>query len=337
MIMSNQLDDQQLQQYQALNDNVGFIVLSNRTQIALTGRDRVSFLNNFCTNDIKKLTPGDGCEAFITNVQGKILAFVHVACGEDSIRLETVAGQAEKIITHLDRYLITEDVEFEDLSEQRSIIAIAGENSQKALGSLLEAPIPAEPNRHASAQFLSTSVLVQSVRATSGPCFFASVEDSAIEQLESALASAGAIKCSRAAWETCRIEAGFPEYDRDISEKNLPQEVGRNESAISLIKGCYLGQETVARIDALGHVNWHLTGIRCPDSDLPEPGAQFKSGDTAVGSVTSACYSPRLSSPLAMGYVRREYAEPGTKLSCMDTDAEVVQLPLSIARQEPTI
>lgn len=327
--MSNQLDDQQIQQYHALNDDVGFVVLGRHTQIALSGSDRDSFLNNFCTNDIKKLTPGDGCEAFITNVQGKILAFVHVACGEDSIRLETVAGQAERIITHLDRYLITEDVEFKDLSEQRSIVAIAGKKSQEALSSLLEPSIPAAPNCHASTQFSSSSVWVQSVRATCGSCFFASVEDAAIEQFESALESAGAMKCSLAPWETSRIESGFPEYGRDISEKNLPQEVGRNETAISFTKGCYLGQETVARIDALGHVNWQLTGIRCSGSVVPEPSAPFKSGDKVVGSVTSACYSPRLSAPLAIGYVRREHAEPGTKLSCMGSDAEVVQLPLS--------
>lgn len=326
--MSKPLDDRQLRQYRALNDDAGFVLLGNRTQIALTGGDRAAFLNNFCTNDIKQLVPGAGCEAFITNVQGRILAFVHVACGEDVIRLETVAGQTEKIISHLDRYLITEDVELKDIGQQKSAVGVAGATSQEALSGLLECEVLADPCAHLTARFHSSDVIVQSVRATLGPCFFASVNDAELDRFVSALEAAGAIGCSPDAWESCRIEAGFPEYGRDITEKNLPQEVGRNQTAISFIKGCYLGQETVARIDALGHVNWHLVGIRCEGTEAPEAGAEIKLGDKEVGSVTSSCFSPRLSAPLAMGYVRREQAEAGTKLKCADGEAEIVQLPL---------
>lgn len=327
--MSNHLDDRQSQQYQALNDEAGFVSLGNRTQIVLTGNDRVTFLNNFCTNNIKALSPGEGCEAFVTNVQGKILAFVHLACGDDSIYLETVPGQAEAIITHLDRYLIMEDVEIHDASNTTAVVAIAGTNSTQLLGKIFGAEIPGEPNRHATLPFQTSKVRLQAVRATCGPCYFASLDCGLADPFVSALEAAGAANCSLDVWEICRIEAGFPEYGRDISEKNLPQEVGRNDTAISFTKGCYLGQETVARIDALGHVNWHLVGIRCDGPEVPEPGTQFKSGDTVAGSVTSACFSPKLSLPLAMGYIRRQHAEAGTQLSYEAGTAQVVSLPFN--------
>lgn len=327
--MPNRLDDQQLQQYRALNDEVGFVLLGRRTQIVLTGSDREKFLNNFCTNDITALSPGDGCEAFITNVQGKILAFVHVACNQDSIRLETVPGQAEKIIAHLDRYLIMEDVEISDATEGQSLVAISGSKSAETLNNLFGCSVPGKPNGHINVSFQSSELHLQTVRATCEDCFFVSVDENAADPIVSELEAAGAARCSLEAWETCRVEAGFPEYGRDITDKNLPQEVGRNESAISFTKGCYLGQETVARIDALGHVNWHLVGIRCDGPEVPEAGTEFKAGDSAAGSVNSACFSPKLSSPLAMGYIRRQHAEAGTKLSYEGGAAEVVALPLS--------
>src|SRR5438046_8506879 len=102
-----------------------------------------------------------------------------------------------------------------------------------------------------------------------------------------------------------RIEAGYPLYGRDITDKNLPQEIDRDRLAISFTKGCYLGQETVARIDALGHVNRLLRGIKFLTSAIPERGTELQSGGKVVGHVTSSCWSPGIGAPLALGFLRR--------------------------------
>ena len=153
--------------------------------------------------------------------------------------------------------------------------------------------------------------------------------------ITAALANAGAVPAGADAFEMARIEAGTPLYARDISDKNLPQEVNRDALAISFTKGCYLGQETVARIDALGHVNRVLVGVRFAGSEPPPPGteltvteAQGSEGKATVGAVTSAAYSPRLGSSLALAYVRRGHTQPGTQLTSSAGPAQVVSLPL---------
>jgi folate-binding protein YgfZ len=125
-----------------------------------------------------------------------------------------------------------------------------------------------------------------------------------------------------------RIEAGTPLFGQDITEKNLPQEVARDALAISFTKGCYLGQETVARIDALGHVNQTLCGLRFAGPDSPPPGTELTIDDKVVAHVTSAAFSPRLGGPLALGYVRRGHTLPGTAFTSSRGPASVVKLPL---------
>jgi folate-binding protein YgfZ len=154
-----------------------------------------------------------------------------------------------------------------------------------------------------------------------------------VESLRTALVNAGAVPADMAAFEMARIEAGTPLYERDISEKNLPQEVNRDALAISFTKGCYLGQETVARIDALGHVNRVLVGLRCFGEQAPASGTELHAGEATegspvVGAITSAAYSPRLHGPLALGYVRRGHTQVGTQLTSLAGPAEIAALPL---------
>jgi len=126
-----------------------------------------------------------------------------------------------------------------------------------------------------------------------------------------------------------RLEAGFPFFDRDITAENLPQEVGRDAQAISFQKGCYLGQETVARIDALGHVNRVLRGVKFDGPAVPPPATVLLAGGKEVGRVTSAAWSPRRRAPLAFAYLRQSAAKAGTRLESSTGPSEVVALPLS--------
>jgi folate-binding protein YgfZ len=148
-----------------------------------------------------------------------------------------------------------------------------------------------------------------------------------IEPLSAALSAAGARAVPAASLEILRIEAGFPVFGRDISEQNLPQEVNRDDRAISFTKGCYLGQETVARIDALGHVNRLLCGLRFAERTVPPIGLQLEQTGQAVGRVTSAAWSPRLGAAIALGYLRRGAHEPGAKLGSSAGEATVEALP----------
>ena len=129
--------------------------------------------------------------------------------------------------------------------------------------------------------------------------------------------------CVAAGLDAVRIEAGFPLFGSDITDDNLPQEIGRNKQAICFTKGCYLGQETVARIDALGHVNRLLTRVKFASAEVPSPGTELFASDKAVGKVTSACWSPLNGSPLAFALIRRAQSAPGTKLTSSRGHAEV--------------
>jgi folate-binding protein YgfZ len=120
----------------------------------------------------------------------------------------------------------------------------------------------------------------------------------------------------------------MPSYGVDFNEENLPQEVGRDSEAISFTKGCYLGQETVARIDALGHVNQRLASVRFFGTDVPAVGTELTRGGRIVGSVTSAAISPKLGAPIALAMVRREGNSPGARLSSAAGECEVVALPV---------
>ena len=137
-----------------------------------------------------------------------------------------------------------------------------------------------------------------------GSCFLLNVATKDTDSIQETLVQAGAVPCELAVFHVARIEAGWPDYGTDITEKNLPQEIDRNESAISFTKGCYLGQETVARLDALGHVNRKLVKIRFSESMRPSPGDPIMDGDEKIGEVTSAAYSPGRRSAIAMAIVR---------------------------------
>ncbi|MFO0792109.1 MAG: glycine cleavage T C-terminal barrel domain-containing protein [Pirellulales bacterium] len=302
-------------QYVALRRGCGVVSLRGWSSVTLAGGDRQKFLHNFCTNDIKRLKPGEGCEAFFTNVKGKVIGHGIVSCRENELVVIGVPGQAATLMPHLDRYLIREDVQLSDSSDDRCFYLVAGGSGE------IDSVFAGETLR-------------QCVGVTTPCCIVGSDAERLIETsaskaaaFEAALVDAGGALAD-VAFEAARIEAGFPLFGIDFNEENLPQEVGRDKQAISFTKGCYLGQETVARIDALGHVNQRLVGVRFEGSAVPAAGAELKRAGGAVGRVTSAVLSPRLRAPLALAMVRREANEVGTRLESPVGAGEVVALPL---------
>ncbi len=314
--------------YATLDSGCALIRLPTRTHIELCGADRQLFLHNLCTNDVKRLQPGTGCEAFITNVQGKTLGHVLVFAGATSLALETVADQGEPLIAHLDRYLITEDVQIADRSAEWSQLAVAGGTAAEVLKQC-GLDVPSTPLHHRDGLLSGIPVSVRNVDMISAPCFFVQTKREALEELVESFREQGGTECGPDVLETARIEHGWPRFGVDISERNLPQEINRNERAISFTKGCYLGQETVARIDALGHVNRLLVGLRFDGQEVPATGMKLSDGEREVGEVTSATRSPRLAVPLALAFIRHEYADVGTQLQSAVGQAEVIELPIA--------
>lgn len=317
-----------LAEYDALVRRAGLVELA-RTQIELSGADRATFMHNLCTADVKRLPPGAGREAFLTTVQGKTLGHGFLFAGPATLVIDTVAGQAETILKHLDHYLITEQVTLTDRSQEWSEFLLAGPQAESLLAECLGVQV-AEPRlSHAIVDAAGQDVWVRRVDITQPGGFLISVGRERSDAMRNKLLAAGAKACGLEAFEAARLEAGFPWFGVDLTEANLPQEVGRDQQAISFVKGCYLGQETVARIDALGHVNKSLVGLRFDGPNVPTAGTELQAGGAVIGQVTSATWSPRLQAPLAMGYVRRGHNEVGTKLASAVGDAEVIALPLS--------
>lgn len=316
-------------EYAALTQGACLVDLTSRTRVELTGSDCASFLHNLCTNDIKRLTPGTGCEAFLLDARGHVLAHVFVLCYPESLLLETVPEQAKAIVGHLDRYLIRERVELHDRSSAWQEWLLAGPLAAEILERLAgEAPGAMLASVQCALAGSPASAVKVPLTEATGFLLIAPNETGA--DIERALNEAGAAPCTAATFDIARLENGFPFYSRDITDKNLPQEVARDRAAISFNKGCYLGQETVARIDALGHVNKMLCRLRFAGSDVPEPGMQVCAAGQPVGQVTSSVFSPRLSAPLALAYIRRGSHQPGTILDSDAGAAEVLAPPTQL-------
>jgi folate-binding protein YgfZ len=317
------------EQYAAIRENVGFLRLGHRTQIELTGPDRAAVLNNLCTNDVMDLRPTTGCEAFVTSARGKVLGHVLIFAEEDALVVETVAGQADRLLPHFEKYIIREDVELQDRSAQWAEILLAGPRAAELWRTIGAGTAPDLICRHVTVEMADGPVAVRRVPMTSGPTWLISADADVITSLADRLRHSGAADCQAEACEQVRIESGWPVYGSDITDRNLPQEIDRDSQAISFDKGCYLGQEPVARIDALGHVNRKLTGLRFSTADIPAVGTECFHGAKIAGRVTSAAYSPRLSAALAMGYVRREHVAVGSRLESATGPVEVVALPVT--------
>jgi len=313
--------------YLALTEGVGVSPLSGRTLLEVRGSDRTQFLNGFCTNNIKAVAPGQGCEAFVTSPQGKTLGHVLVFCEPDRLWLDTSPGQAAALIAHFDKYVISEDVQFVDRSAETGLLLVAGKQAGEVLSQLTGQEPPSTMLAAARGKIGEFDLRLARVPYVPDGYFVWLAPRDVVPALEP-LMQAGAVLCTIVTVEAARIAAGFPLFGSDISEDNLPQEVGRDAQAISFTKGCYLGQETVARIDALGHVNKKLVGLKFGSADPPLPNTPLMAGDKEVGRVTSAAWSPALNAPLALGYVRTIHARPGTPLVSAIGSAEIVKLPV---------
>jgi folate-binding protein YgfZ len=321
-------------EYAATRDAAGIFDFSFRARFAARGRDRISFLHNMLSNDVKSLGPGQGTYAVLLDVRGHILADLRVYLESDQVLLETDADLIEKAIHTLERYVIMDEVTLERLNWCG--LAVQGPQSRVLLENSLGGALPAlsEFGHFRSGR---SGLPLHVVRASSTgdegyelwipqhgkggglETFWKTLLAYALEL--------GALACGTEALEMLRIEAGIPRYGADFGEDTLPLEAGLL-NALSFTKGCYPGQEIVERARSRGHVNWNLVGVAVDAAIPPVPGEKLLSEGKEVGQVTSACFSPLLNRTIALAYVRREVSRPGSRLILASgAAAQIYQLP----------
>jgi len=268
--------------YHALRHSAAWLDLSSRGRILARGRDRARLLHSLTTNDIKKLTPGQGCYAFLLNPQGRIQADLCLFCFPDHFLLDTEPELREKLPQYIRRYIIADQVELADVTSETACLALEGPAAPEVL------PGPDAPYHHAP--WNDASAARVSVTGQPGFRIFCAADrkSALIATLESAGAQPATVDDARAV----RIENGIPRYGEDITDTSLPQET-QQLHAVSFTKGCYLGQEIVERIRARGHVNRKLVRLELDSTPAPE-GAQ----------ITSTVQSPESGKTIALAYVR---------------------------------
>lgn len=280
--------------------------LSDFGKVALTGKDRAAFLQNFTTNDVIKPGTGSGCETFLTTSQARIVAWLRVAIREHDLYLNMEPELASTVIQHLEKYIIGEDVQLVDRTSQDFLWLITNHPDAKSMQ-----PWQVQENvwdihgvTMQRCDFLGES-----------SCFFWG-DRSLLPRVEKQTAGIPLLTIRDPLWKTLRLETNTPAHGLDFDASNLPQEVNRNEQAISFTKGCYIGQETVARIRAYGQVNKQLRRVKIETSDASTlQGLSLLHDSKAVGTIKTVAYSPQWKQWLAFAMIRKEHLAPGTRLS----------------------
>ncbi|MEW4570921.1 glycine cleavage T C-terminal barrel domain-containing protein [Tautonia sp. JC769] len=323
----------------ALDSKVVLADWPGRARVRVVGPDRAKFLHNLTTNDVNRRSPGEGCEAFVTSLQGKTLGFVTLVILDDAILLRTEAEGLPPILPHLRKYGVLEEVELEDVTASTFELHLAGPLAGEVLAAVGVAveSVPGGSLDHVAAEVAGHPVRVVRERPIGGEGFTLIGAAEGAGAVRSALIAAGTalglVELPGEAFEAFRIEAGTPASGRDVTEKNLPQELGRDDRAISFVKGCYLGQETVARLDALGHVNRLIRGLVI-DAEAPPPGgSKLFAGEKEVGWIGSSAVSGRSGKVIALGFVRTSHTTPGSAVivreeSGSEASATVQGLPM---------
>jgi folate-binding protein YgfZ len=296
-------------EYATLIDHCGLVDRSGRGKLALTGTGAVEFLNGQVTNELVGVKPGEGrYAAFLTN-KGKMLGDLRIFAvsdhpgGEPSeLLLDTERVALQALFDMIRRFKVGYEVELHKRTMERSLLSLIGPTADALAASTLAVDpgdLPTEEHDHLLAILDQTAIRV--IRTDIGLDLL--FDSSAIDVVRAAVLEAGAVEVSEAAAEIVRVEHGRPRYGLDLDESTIPQEADLNERAVSFTKGCYVGQETVARLYYRGKPNRHLRGLRL--SEAVEPGAELRLGERSVGHLGSSVLSPAFG-PIGLALVRRE-------------------------------
>jgi folate-binding protein YgfZ len=361
-------------EYQALVHHAGVLDLTHWPIWRVTGKDRASFLNAMLTNDLASLEVDRGAHSLLTTIKGKIIAELYMWARESDVLVCVSQGNAAEAQAVLQKHIIMEDVTIDDVSSDFGVVALEGVKLDDIMWRMFEkGPFPKEKLQAHARKFGDVDVYVTRNSVTGMDGYHMLLPSASIERfwdylVQGARGSDG-LPVGSVAWNMCRVEKGLPWFGIDFGEDNFPDE-SRLGDTVSYSKGCFRGQETLARLHHRGHVNRRLVGL-VPAESPPEvapladafaldinnydegglrqeatavaerldlqslypPGSELRaeSADKPLGFITSAVYSPRLKKPLLLGYVRREALESGEDLRLGDRSLQVTDLPLADA------
>src|SRR5579859_145054 len=318
-------------EFEALLGGCGVYDLGYRTKISVTGDDRVRWLNGMVTNNIRDLEVGNGVYAFLLNPQGHILGDLYAYIRGESLLVDTDSSQVEKILATFDHYIIMDDVEVKNLSDEMTALGIAGPKSREIVKAAeMEIPDLQPLQLHTMECDCECGCLNCSFVRGDNPLnesYEIWLSPEHVRPLWNALVKAGAVPVGSEALELRRIASGIPLYGVDIRERDLPQET-EQARALNFNKGCYIGQEIVERIRSRGAVHRKFSGFVWENGSSIAPGAKIFAGEKEVGEITSAHSSGTGQSGMGLGYVRRELARPKKEVVIAGTKGEIAELPL---------
>ncbi|MEP6914033.1 MAG: glycine cleavage T C-terminal barrel domain-containing protein [Acidobacteriota bacterium] len=336
-----------LDQYRALHEGAGLVDRSDRGRLMLTGADRRAYLQGLLTNDIVALTPGTGCYAAYLTAQGRMIADLRLFEIGDALMVDLDGSLAEPVRARWTQFIFSEDVEIQDLSATTAQLGVYGARAADVIAAALatlDSRGPGPEPRVPTAKLLEAmalygngrwlvqggSVVVLRSDDVGVPGFDVIIPVNLKEQLVTLLQDAGAVEVGPETAEVSRVEAGRPLFLADMDTDTIPLEAGIEDRAISLTKGCYVGQEIIIRVLHRGHgrVARRLVGVAFdPSAAVPARGERLRAGEREVGTITSAVASPALGRPIALASVHRDFVEPGTVLDTSAGSAVVATLP----------
>ena len=306
-------------EYRAARESAAIFDTNWHATFALSGPDRVRYLNAIVSNDVKSLGEGHGLLALLLNPQGRILAELEIFALADKLLVRTHASVRDRTQETLEKYIIMDDVELADVSDEFGSMAIAGPRAASLIEKAGNLKIATEP------EFSITDTVVDEIpcqlvrRSQIGICgadLIARREHLAElwRMLTLAVKEQGGEPAGFEAYESLRLEARTPFFPADFNDTVIPHEAALENSHISFSKGCYTGQEIVERVRSRGHVNRLRVNLRFSLNTPPSRATRLHHSGNEIGLVTSSAYSPEAASAIGMGYVRKEYAEAGSEL-----------------------
>ena len=340
MEKARQAEANRTEDYEAVrNGGAGLIDLSTRARISVGGSEAVMFLNGLITNDMKTLAENSWMPAVFPNVQGRLIAAIRMmrladqSDGKPRFLIDTEAATHSPVLKTIERFTMAGDFKVADITGETAMLSIQGRDYSRVLQAVFgDGPASLPKNGVVVVQWQDVECTVVRSSHTAEDGFDVLVDADKKSALANALVDGGAVAVSQDTLETLRIEAGVGRFGRDMDESNVVTEANLDE-AVSFTKGCYIGQEIIARIKYRGHVAKKLTGITLSGDVNVEPGTIVRSTDgKEIGRVTSFAFSPTLEKGIALGYVRYEQLTPGTEVRIGDGEVKAVVTELPFVR-----
>lgn len=297
-------------------------------RLRFEGRDAASFLHALVSNDVESLKPGQGVYATYLTPQGRMLADLRLYRTADAVIGGVAPGLAPRLLERFDQAIFSEHVAIADVSAELAQISVIGPSAASALARVFGVSEPSLEALPLHSHVDAGAALVARTDDTALPSFDLLIGAARFDEIATTLIAAGAAGVDARSLEALRIEAARPRFGVDMTEETIPLEAGLLDRAISTTKGCYVGQEVIVRVlhRGGGRVAKRLMQIVFDDGvrDVPAAGATIRKDDTDVGRITSAAWSPGRHRVIALGYLRRDAAEPGRRVTVNDRPAEVV-------------